>query len=97
MKGTVRRSNEPREYVKKRMGATLPADALDSFREFQANLRWAKEHDADLEEYAGQFVGVSERRIAAVAASRQEVVRKTAGKPGTYVTFVVRRGIAWLL
>lgn len=79
------------------MPNSLPAAAAEAFRAYQNNLRWAKTHDDELEPYTDKFVAVADGHIVASAASREEIQTGIKDTPGVYVTFVVKRGLSWLL
>lgn len=79
------------------MGAEVPAEAIEAFRTYQSNLRWAKENDRKLERYAGKYVAVASGRILESSSSGEELEKKYHDVPGVYIAVVNRRGLRWVL
>jgi hypothetical protein len=79
------------------MSATLSADAISAFESFQRNFRWAKENDGKLDKFEGKFVAVDDQKVIASGESHESVQKNARDHPGAYITFVVKRGLIWIL
>jgi uncharacterized protein DUF5678 len=79
------------------MAAVLSADVVNAFKAYDRNLRWAKAHDAELDRFMEQFVAVADEKVIASGATREEVEVQARSHVGAYITFVVKRGLIWIL
>jgi len=75
----------------------VSADAIEAFRSYQDNLRWAKENGRKLERFAGKYVAVANGRVLEAAKTAAELEAKYNNVPGVYIAVVVRRGLRWIL
>lgn len=79
------------------MASDVSSEAIEAFRRYQSNLRWARVNGEALEQYAGQFVAVSNGRVLEAARDPSELERKYHDVPGVYIASVLRRGLRWVL
>lgn len=76
---------------------TLSPPALESFKEYARNFKWAKTHDGELEPYTGKYVAVSGEQIIAAGDTPEEIQPKVRGRVGVFISFVPERGLIWIL
>ncbi len=79
------------------LAVEVPAEAIEAFRTYQSNLRWAKENGRKLERYAGKSVAVASGKILESSSSGEELERKYHDVPGVYIARVAHRGLRWVL
>ena len=79
------------------MAPEVSAEAVEAFRKYQSNVRWARSNDQKLERYAGKFVAVANGQVLESADTSQALESKYHDVPGVYVAVVVRRGLRWVL
>lgn len=79
------------------MAASVTVEALENYRRFQENLRWAKSHSDQLEQFSDRYVAIDGGKVLAAAAAKDELALKFESRPGVYITFVTRKGLSWIL
>jgi hypothetical protein len=79
------------------VATVLGADVVSAFRAYDRNLRWAKAHDAELDKFQNQFVAIADEKVLAASPARAKVDEAARAHAGAYVTFVVKRGLIWIL
>lgn len=79
------------------MAASLPANAVEAFKAYDRNLRWAKAHDDALAPFEDKYVAVADEKVIASAPTREAVQSKSRGHVGVYIAFVAKKGLIWIL
>lgn len=75
---------------------TPPPEFFETLRKFDANARWAIEHQGEILPHEGRYVAIDDRRLLDVSDDGEELREKYADRPALYVTFVYPPGMAWL-
>src|SRR5271170_4224590 len=73
------------------MSATIPANALEAFRAYDRNLRWAKAHEEVLAPFEEKYVAVADGKVVGSAATKEALQPKVKGHVGVYVAYVAKK------
>jgi hypothetical protein len=77
--------------------AYVSPEALETFRQYDKNLKWAKTHDNELDPYTEKYVAVADEKVIGSSANRDELVGMVRGRVGVYIAFVPKHGLIWIL
>jgi Family of unknown function (DUF5678) len=79
------------------VATSLPASAVEAFKQYDRNLRWAKSHPDAIAGFEEKYVAIDDAKVLASGDTRESVEAAIRGRVGVYISFIPERGLIWIL
>ncbi|MGA7861652.1 MAG: hypothetical protein WCB19_07325 [Thermoplasmata archaeon] len=79
------------------MASAVNTQIIEQLRTFEKNLSWAKQNERRIVPFQGEYIVVTDQKVVFHSKRKLDALKQSAGRPGSYVTFVPPKGLAWVL